>query len=135
MKPVLLLSFLLASGRSFGQFSPHAAKVLNGLEQTLSDALRKDDLHGSMSIAVIEKGKGIWAAAFGYSNSEKDIPADTGTLYRICSITKVFTATLLMQLVEEGKVRLDDPLEKYVPEVSGLQGYSRNTRFTLHQLA
>ncbi|TSJ44367.1 beta-lactamase family protein [Mucilaginibacter corticis] len=77
----------------------------------------------------------IWSHAFGYANMTKDVPADTGNIYRIGSITKTFTATLLMQLVEEGKVKLDDPAEKYVPEVKTIAGYAADTKFTLKQLA
>lgn len=45
------------------------------------------------------------------------IPATRHTVYRIGSITKQFTAVMLLQLVEQGKVTLADPLERYVPEI------------------
>jgi CubicO group peptidase (beta-lactamase class C family) len=47
----------------------------------------------------------------------------------------MFTATLLLQLAEEGKVRLDDPVEKYLPEVKSIQGYGDQSKITLRELA
>jgi CubicO group peptidase (beta-lactamase class C family) len=119
----------------FGQLSPKESKVIAGFGKDLASDIKRDNLHGSISAVVIKKGQVVWAAAFGYSSTDKDTPADTGTIYRIASITKVFTATVLMQLVEEGKVRLDDPVENYVPEVKSLQGYSGSTKITLRELA
>ena len=101
----------------------------------LNRDIKKDAVHGSISVAIVKNDKVIWAGAFGYTTRDKDIAADTNTIYRIGSITKTFTATVLMQLVEEGKVKLDDPVEKYVPEIKSLQGYSDNTIITLRQLA
>ena len=69
------------------------------------------------------------------ATGDKDINADTGTIYRIGSITKTFIAAILMQLIEEGKVKLDDPVEKYMPEIKTLKGYSDKTIITLRQLA
>jgi CubicO group peptidase (beta-lactamase class C family) len=138
MKYTFLLffsGFTLIHQCCIGQLNPRDSKIINKFSRDLSDDIKKDNLHGSISVVAIKKRQVIWASALGYSNMEKDILADTGTIYRIASITKTFTATVLMQLVEEGKLRLDDPVESYVPEVKSLQGYSKNTKFTLRQLA
>ena len=86
-------------------------------------------------MAVVKKDQLLCAVATGDANRDSHTAADTGTIYRIASITKEFTVTILLQLADEGKVRLDDPAEKYVPEVSSIPGYSNHTRFTLQQLA
>ncbi|HVW63265.1 MAG TPA: serine hydrolase domain-containing protein [Puia sp.] len=117
------------------QPSSKQTKAISDLQKELTEDLKKDNLHGSVSAAVVDKGRLIWANAYGYASSDKDIPADTGTIYRVCSITKMFTVTLFMQLVEEGRVKLDDLAETYVPEVKLLPGYNRQMRFTLRQLA
>jgi CubicO group peptidase (beta-lactamase class C family) len=70
----------------------------------------------SLSIAVVLDQNIVFSQAFGYANMEKHTPATTETIYRIGSITKVFSATMLMQLVEEGKIYLDDQLSRYIPE-------------------
>jgi CubicO group peptidase (beta-lactamase class C family) len=118
-----------------GQVSSSDSSVIAQFAYKLSSDIKKDDVHGSLSAAIIKNGKVIWAAAFGYASRDKDIAAGTNTIYRIGSITKTFTATILMQLVEERKVKLDDPVEKYLPEIRSLKGYSDKTIITLRQLA
>jgi CubicO group peptidase (beta-lactamase class C family) len=132
MRTILVITFLFAITCCEAQLTTHESKVIAGLSKDLTDDVRKDGLHGSMSAAIIRKGKVIWAEAFGYDRSDAETPADTNTLYRIASLTKSFTATLLMMLVEEGKVDLEDPLDKYVPEAKTIPGYSR---ITLKELA
>jgi CubicO group peptidase (beta-lactamase class C family) len=67
---------------------------------------------------------------------EKKTPATKDTVYRIGSITKQFTALMLLQLVEAGKVRLSDPVEKYFPEVNKVEGrFAGAPPITLVQLA
>jgi CubicO group peptidase (beta-lactamase class C family) len=55
----------------------------------------------------------LWAKGFGYADYENRIPATPDTVYHIASETKPFAATLVMQLVEQGKVDLDDPVSHY----------------------
>jgi len=118
-----------------GQGSSRDSSVIAEFGNRLSSDTRKDDVHGCISAAVIKNDKVIWAATFGYATRNKDNAADTNTIYRIGSITKTFTAVILMQLVEERKVKLDDPVEKYLPEIKSLKGYSDKTIITLIQLA
>jgi CubicO group peptidase (beta-lactamase class C family) len=118
-----------------GQESSRDSSVITEFRNRLSSDTKKDEVHGSISAAIVKNGKIIWAGAFGYATRDKDIAADTSTIYRIGSITKTFTAAILMQLVEERKVELDDPVEKYLPEIKSLKGYSDKTIITLRQLA
>jgi CubicO group peptidase (beta-lactamase class C family) len=67
-----------------------------------------------LSIGVVYDQELIWARGFGYANLEARIAATPRTLYRIASITKLFTATSLLQLRDAGKLQLDDPLEKHL---------------------
>jgi len=88
----------------------------------------------SLSIAVVLDQKIIYSQAFGYADVDKKIPATTKTIYRIASMTKLFNATMLMQLVERGKVDINDPLVKYIPMYK--PKYLPNTGpTTLRQLA
>lgn len=117
------------------QGSSSDSSVIMQFADQLSNDIKRDDVHGSISAAIIKNGKVIWADAFGYKTRNKNIDADTNTIYRIGSITKTFTAVILMQLVEEKKVKLDDPVEKYLPEIKSIKGYSDKTIITLRQLA
>ncbi len=82
------------------------------------------------SVLVADHGKVLYHRAFGLANREWQIPHTTDTSFRIASLTKQFTATLVLQLAEQGKLRLADPIGKYVPELSPEIG----RRVTLHQL-
>lgn len=82
------------------------------------------------SVLVADRGKVVYHRAFGLANREWQIPHTTDTSFRIASLTKQFTATLIMQLAEQGKLRLDDPIGKYVPELKPEIG----SRVTLHHL-
>ena len=65
----------------------------------------------SAAVAVVQKGKVVYSKGFGMANLEDEVLAGPNTVYRIGSITKQFTATMIMQLVKEGKLKLDDPFE------------------------
>jgi CubicO group peptidase (beta-lactamase class C family) len=61
----------------------------------------------------------VLSTALGHSDEVAGTPLRTDHLFRIASHSKTFTATSILQLVEQGKVRLDDPIEQYVAELSG----------------
>jgi len=67
------------------------------------------------SVLVAEKGDVIYKKGFGFANMEWEIPNDTETKFRLGSITKQFTSMLIMQLVEKGKLKLDDKLSELLP--------------------
>ena len=76
-----------------------------------------DKLPGSsFSIAVVHKDKIVYTYAYGQANAAVGIPADTQTIFQYGSMTKVVTASALMQLVEQGKVDLDVWAGEYIPE-------------------
>ena len=62
-------------------------------------------------------GEGTWIQAFGTRNLEGDTPITPNDHFRIGSNTKTFTGTVILQLVDEGKLGLDDPVSRYQPEV------------------
>ena len=107
---------------------------INGLETKLQKDIADDSIGGSISVAIIHKNQIIWSKAFGYADRENKIYADTSTIYRIASLTKPFTATLMMQLVDKGVLKLDDPVEIYLPEIKKLKGYSEDRKITFFQL-
>ena len=94
-----------------GRFDLEKTKtVLSGLiEKTLTE-------NGipSMSIALVRGDSIVWKAAFGYANMRTRTPATTETLYSTGSSFKSATATAVMQLAEQGKIRLDDPINRYL---------------------
>lgn len=79
-----------------------------------------DDGAGAVSVAVFRGGDILWTKGWGWADIEHAVPAEAPTIGRTGSISKTFTATLLMELVERGLVALDDPVEDYLPEIAGL---------------
>ncbi|MDN5288159.1 MAG: hypothetical protein JWR38_4433 [Mucilaginibacter sp.] len=132
---VAFLTFPFFVNFCFAQLNPGIKPVVDEFGRELSARLNQENLHAGISVAVIKDNKVIWLTAYGFANSENDTPADTSTIYRIGSITKTFTAVVLMQLVQEGKIKLDDPVEQYLPEIKKLDGYADAGKITFRQLA
>src|SRR6185436_8321819 len=77
------------------------------------EALRKQLKIPGMSAVIVKDQKVLWAKGFGLADQEKQIPAAPDTLYHIASLTKTFAATLIMHLVEQGKLDLNEPMSHY----------------------
>lgn len=89
---------------------------LKGLD-TVVQKILKDYKAPGVSIAIVEKNKIIYAGGFGYRDLENKLPVTENSLFAIGSCTKAFTATLLGQLADEGKIDLDKPVKTYLPEL------------------
>jgi CubicO group peptidase (beta-lactamase class C family) len=70
---------------------------------------------GSATTAIMVDGKIVYTEGFGMVNREKSIPVDKATLFNIGSISKVYVATAIMLLVDDGKVSLDKPVMYIFP--------------------
>ena len=81
--------------------------------ETLLESLRQELKIPAYSAAIVQNQKVIWAKGFGYADVENKIPATEHTAYHLASLTKTFASTILMQLVQDGKIKLDDPVSKY----------------------
>jgi D-alanyl-D-alanine carboxypeptidase len=68
-----------------------------------------------LSIGVVHDQTLLWARGFGHASLERREPVTPDTLFRIASITKLFTSTAILQLRDAGRLRLDDPLTAYLP--------------------
>ncbi len=88
------------------------ASGLARLEMLLEN-LRQELKIPALSTAIVKDQKVVWAKGFGYADVENKIPATEHTSYHLASLTKTFASTILMQLVQEGKINLDDPVSKY----------------------
>jgi len=108
----LLFNFQLVSSDIFAQSA-----------NDVMQELMKETGSVGMSVAVVKKGKLIFTDAYGYRDLENEKLLDSKHIFRIASISKSFTATSIMQLVDAGKVNLDE-------DVSNLIGFTvRNPKF------
>jgi D-alanyl-D-alanine carboxypeptidase len=89
--------------------------LANKVDDYLKSELSSKRIPG-MSVCVVRDGKVVFAEGYGFANIELSVPGTQETIYEVPSLTKPFTATAIMMLVEEGKISLEDPLLKYFPE-------------------
>jgi len=75
-----------------------------------------------MSVAVVKEGETFYSEGFGARDPQRNLPATPDTLYGIGSITKSFVAIAIMQLEEQGLLRVDDPVSQYIPFKLGVPG-------------
>ena len=79
---------------------------------------------------VADDGKIVYQAAFGLANADWSIPNELDTKFRVGAITKQFTAMLVLLLVQEGKLELDVPIGRYLPQLPAVSGAT----VTIHHL-
>ena len=93
---------------------------LEAVEADLRARIDERKLSGAV-LMIAQGGELQMHKALGYQDVEEQIPMKNDTIFRIFSMTKPITGTALMILHDEGKFSLDDPLEKYLPELSNLR--------------
>jgi CubicO group peptidase (beta-lactamase class C family) len=110
----MLALALLAGNVAWAQPRPSsAAKArLDRFEQQVESLRARLKIPG-LSVAIVKDEELLWAKGFGSADLENRVPATPDTLYSIASLTKTFAATLVLQLVERGKLDLDEPVSHY----------------------
>ena len=93
---------------------PRVKQTLN-LVQVWLDAQRAYQQIPGVSAAIVYDQQVLWSAGFGYADVSRKTPATPSTIYSICSISKLFTSIGVMQLRDQGKLRIDDPVARYIP--------------------
>ena len=109
-KSVILLHLLLCSLHLFSQ-SFDTAKM----DSLFSEI--EENGKGMGSISIYEDGKEVYQNSIGHADINKGMPATANTKYRIGSISKTFTAAIMMQLIEENKLKLSSKLAEFYPEI------------------
>ena len=106
----ILVCFLSLSRTTFSQ--ELTGKDSLKVDWLISEKMSKEKIPG-LSIAIVKEGKLVWSKGYGYADLENLVPAKSNTAYRSASIGKTITATAIMQLVEQGKIDLDKPIQDY----------------------
>lgn len=109
-----------------GAFAAELAKIDQQLEATCI----LNHIPG-LSAVLVQGQEPIWMKSWGFANLEQGRPTTPDTLYRIASVTKLFTATMLMQLHERGHLQLDEPVDRYI---SAFHHLSQGTPITFRHL-
>ncbi|MGH7626552.1 MAG: serine hydrolase [Gemmatimonadaceae bacterium] len=93
---------------------------------------RRDKHLPAVSIALVDDQRIVWSKGFGYANPADSTPATATTIYRVGSVSKLFTDIAVMQLVEKGALSLDAPLSRYLPDFTPHNPFG--TPITLREL-
>jgi CubicO group peptidase (beta-lactamase class C family) len=96
------------------------------VEKIYRDYAVKNHFPG-LAFGIVSEGKLIYAGAFGVLNTETNKPADSKTIFRIASMSKSFTAIAILKLRDEGRLNLQDPASKYIPQLKGLRYLSQDS--------
>ncbi|MBI3414061.1 MAG: serine hydrolase [Verrucomicrobia bacterium] len=86
----------------------------------------------ALSVALIDDQRIVWAKGFGFADPTNRVPASAETIHRVGSVSKLFTDIAVMQLVEQGKLDLDAPITRYLPEFQPRNPFGKP--ITLRQL-
>lgn len=112
------------SAQSIGFSDPQRVAKLSSafgdIDQVFKTFAEREHIPGAVWGIVID-GKLAHVGVTGYRDVLSKSPVDSGTIFRIASMTKSFTALAIMKLRDEGKLSLDDPADKWVPELKGLK--------------
>lgn len=125
----------------FTSFNSHAQTTekdslrdaFNLIDTWLEAQLEYDNIPG-LSVAVVKDQNVLWSKGYGYSNVEAGVEATSKTIYSICSVSKLFTSIAIMNLYEEGKLRLDDPVVEHLPSFNIQQKYDQSGPITIRGL-
>ena len=101
------------------------------LERFISHEMADKDLP-AVSIALVDDQQIVWTKGFGFADPVKKTPVAAETIFRVGSVSKLFTDIAIMQLVEQGKLDLDAPVTRYIPDFRPRNPFGKE--ITLRQL-
>ncbi len=110
---VLLLTLGLVTAQTVTASLP--AETVSKMDAMIETAMTENNLPG-VAVGVWIPGEGNYVAAFGKANLETERAREAADPFRIASITKTFTATAILQLVDEGKLSTSDTLDRWYPD-------------------
>jgi CubicO group peptidase (beta-lactamase class C family) len=103
--------------------TPDYTTVTGELSQLIQAAIEEAGITG-LSVALVDDQQIVWSEGFGFADKEKGVEATPQTIYGVASVSKLFTATAILQLADQGLIDIDQPLQTYIP------GFSIHSRFS-----
>ncbi|HZK78228.1 MAG TPA: serine hydrolase domain-containing protein [Gemmatimonadaceae bacterium] len=127
LKRILTLTGLIAS-TAIGASAQTVDPRLESKVDSIANQVLQSSGVPSASVAIVQHGRMVFAKAYGAARLDPRAPATVDMRYGIGSISKQFTASAILSLQQEGKLKLDDPVGKYIP------GLSRGNEVTIRQI-
>jgi CubicO group peptidase (beta-lactamase class C family) len=126
----LAVAAVTSAGGSNLEDDPRVQMALGVLEIWVDAERAYKDIPG-VSMAVVHDQELLWTKGFGLADRARNVPASSDTIYSVCSISKVFTAVGVLQLRDQGKLQLDDPISRHLPWLDIRQTYADAPPMTL----
>jgi CubicO group peptidase (beta-lactamase class C family) len=120
MKKYLFSSFLL----SLCTFSFAQSINFFKIDSTINAEIAQQNIAGGVAL-IAKNGKIVHHQAYGFANIDASVKMQENAIFRIASQTKAIISVAVLKLVEQGKIRLDDPIEMYFPAFSGQKVYDK----------
>ncbi len=108
-----------------GRMSPEIRAVLDRFREDIPQRMEQNNIPG-FAIALVDTDGILWAAGFGFTDTDHKTPVTPTTIFSIQSMSKTFTSTAVMTAVQEGLLDLDTPITMYLPD------FTVNSRFEKH---
>ncbi len=128
----ILASFLLGATVALSQDANYL-KDMPAFREAVKREIDAGNISG-VSVALVDANRILYVDGFGYADKKKRIPAMRDTVYRAGSISKLFTALATMQLAEQKKLSIDQPVSELWPEFRLVNNFRETKPITLRQL-
>jgi CubicO group peptidase (beta-lactamase class C family) len=112
-RPILFITFLAITA-NLGESASAQEGALKNLDEYVAKAMHEWEVPG-LAIAIVKGDRVVLAKGYGVRKLGQSKPVTENTLFAIASCSKAFTAAALAMLVDEGKIKWDDPVSKYLP--------------------
>ena len=120
-KSLVLSSFLIGiSACSAGAQKTEPQFDTAAMDALLLGAVERGEVIGVQAL-VFDEGQTVYRNSFGLADRERNVPVKFDTVYRVYSMTKPLTSALILDLREEGKLKLSDPASKYIPQIAQMK--------------
>ena len=115
-----VLVAILVSAATLAAFSQGSNSSANQIDQVLREAVSQNKIPGIVAVVAVA-GRVSYRGAYGKRDTPQNLPMALDSIFRIASMTKPVTSVAVMQLVESGRVKLDEPAATYLPELAHIQ--------------
>jgi CubicO group peptidase (beta-lactamase class C family) len=132
IRTVFLCAGVMLAATGCASKSGATSNTERAIDELLTSSLERNNIPG-ISIAIVKEGQVVYAKGFGTISLNADQRPSADTQYRVASVSKPLTAAGVFQLVQDGKVGLDEPARKYCPELVALDGAPTVRQFLMHR--
>jgi CubicO group peptidase (beta-lactamase class C family) len=136
---LVILGVMVLAVSPFILLAPRAPRIPSGPSsvaqvEAYARALTDHETPPALEILVTKVGQVVYHKAFGMADGPSGRPASVDDIYHLWSVTKLFTATAILQLAEDGRLSLDDPVQKYLPRFVPISRSGKPVPITVRQL-